>query len=174
MLVDEATEQGHLPGEIASAFHYVRVLGNKVRHGSLRTRLTLFDAENCLRMTYRVLVWYLSETASGPQTQDLTSPDMDETNQSRMPFAEFLALITRLIEADPIKRQVLILLAHGGRSTVDTMTKELNLSRMVIIQSAADLLEVELVRWESPGSDALVLNDRIYNIRYVVAKALGL
>ena len=172
-LIRKLESDGQLPPEIASSFHYVRILGNKVRHDAAQIRIQPFDTETCLRLTYRALYWYLTEYEDGPECSPGAwplSPSAEKENSRS--YNNLLSLTIRLMEKNPINRSVLEVLVNDGSRTVDGLVNDLNLSRMSILNSTSTLMEHDIVGWKQPGSDQLVLNNEPFNMHYVVNQAL--
>ena len=165
-MTDSLIKSGDLPGEIGSAVHYIRVLANKVRHGALRSEVTLFDTESCLRLCYRVIVWHLQENTKGPLLVKVVF--FTEALNAQMSYPERVRLISNLINQSDVTRKVISSLVQIGPASVDELTTRLNLSRMVIIQSLTRLLENEIVCFKESGSDTLCVNPATYNIEHII------
>lgn len=67
--IEELRKAGHLPGQLASDFHWVRVYGNKVRHSSADPGLeiTVEDAQTALRLVLRGVCWLYCHWEKGPR-----------------------------------------------------------------------------------------------------------
>jgi class 3 adenylate cyclase/CHAT domain-containing protein/Tfp pilus assembly protein PilF len=84
-----------LPDEIASYFHTLRTLSNKVDHRAERITLASTDAENALSLFLRVLEWFYSESEQGPRLSTIyskgangaisLSPEPPETYEHKPP-----------------------------------------------------------------------------------------
>lgn len=173
-LIETARESSRLPGEIASSLHYVRVLGNKVRHGDQRMDLQPFDARTCLRIAYRVMIWHLVEDDHGPDmSRDAFESVWRPDDGDRPAFDELRRLVEDLAGESPVRESILRHLLHQEECTVDDLVNELNLSRLAVLRALTGLMEHDVVVWKSAGSEVLQLARQPYNLRYAIRETVG-
>lgn len=165
-MTDRLTSDGVMPAEIGSAVHYIRIIANKIRHNALKSEITLFDTENCLRLCYRVIVWHLKENKSGPLLNKHLFYSATKSNFTS--YQDKVRLLSNLINQSDVIKKVLLYLTKRGPSSVDELTTSLNLSRMVIVQSLTNLLEKQIICFEEVGSDTITINPEIYNIEHII------
>jgi hypothetical protein len=77
----DVMSRGHVPAEIITILHMVRVLGNKATHDALRIVPTSSDVYLVLRSLLRVVEWYFAEFDRGPQIDPLFQGPPDPTDQ---------------------------------------------------------------------------------------------
>lgn len=73
--LEELTRQKHLPDEMTSYLHLIRILSNKPHHDAEQVRLQIADAENVLSGFLRVLGWFYCECPHGPRLPTIYSAE---------------------------------------------------------------------------------------------------
>jgi len=169
-MIEKLIQHGKVPNEIGTGVHFLRVIANKIRHNSLKAEISLFDTETCVRICFRIIMWYLIEYPNGPKIEK--SIFIQEKAMSEINFSDRVNQIDKIISGSRVIQQIIKLLLIDKKVSVDDMTTKLNLSRIIIIQSVTILLEKSIIRWEEEGEEILVLNNNIYNLEYIIEKVL--
>ncbi|MEN8905612.1 MAG: hypothetical protein ABF289_06590 [Clostridiales bacterium] len=170
-MIEKLVSNGKIPNEIATGVHFLRVIANKIRHNSLKSEITIFDTENCIRICLRIIIWYITEYERDPKRDKTLF--INEEHEKSGSFSDKVNQIDKIISESLVIQQILNLLILKKRASVDHMTTKLNLSRIIIIQSVTKLLEHQLIRWEEHGEEILILNDKVYNLEYIIEKVLN-
>jgi hypothetical protein len=171
LMIERLVSTGKVPNEIATGIHFIRVIANKIRHNSLKSELTIFDTETCFRICIKIIIWYITEFERGPKESKSVFFEVNALENNS--FNDKLNHIDKIISESLVIQQILNLLISEKRSSVDNMTTKLNLSRIIIIQSITKLLEFQIIRWEEQGEEILILNNKIYNLEYIIEKVLN-
>lgn len=169
-MIEKLITTGKVPNEIGTGVHFLRVIANKIRHNSLKSEITLFDTETCIRICLRIIIWYITEYKNGPMKEKEIFEEKNYLQDTN--FSDKMNIIVNIVSESAVIQQIFFLLINEKRASVDQMTTKLNLSRIIIIQSVTKLLENQIICWEEAGEEILKLNDKIYNLEYVIERVL--
>ena len=55
---------------------------------------------------------------------------------------------------------------------IDALIREVNASRMVLLKTVTVLLDREFIVWKEDADDVIMINERIYNNRYLIERVI--
>lgn len=55
---------------------------------------------------------------------------------------------------------------------IDALIREVNTSRMVLLKTVTVLLDREFIVWKEDADDVIMINERIYNNRYLIERVI--
>lgn len=151
-----------------SYLHVLRIMMNKKRHAAEdQHKILIFDAYTAIYATFLLLEWYI-----GLYHRDFVSY-LDKKESLTDDWFKRKRELTKIVNKNEYSMalQILERLLESPVG-IDALIREVNASRMVLLKTVTVLLDREFIVWKEDADDVIMINERIYNNRYLIERVI--
>ena len=141
---------------------------NKKRHAAEdQHKILIFDAYTAIYATFLLLEWYI-----GLYHRDFVS-SLDKKESLTDDWSKRKRELTKIVNKNEYSMalQILNRLLESPVG-IDALIREVNASRMVLLKTVTVLLDREFIVWKEDADDVIMINERIYNNRYLIERVI--